>query len=272
MPSVPNCGCALEKLDILPHMKGGTQLRWYYSPTATIAGDATVTIEVSRHATDDNAAWTTLATVLASLGTYTDTARRTFGSNEQIYYRVRLNSPSCILGPYPSMMGSVPCELRGVLREVLRREYLRHSTGEDQRGLLLKRKLSGTECTTCLDQDHPGRTTRSDCPTCYQTGWVGGYYLNPDFYVFQGSHRSGFRRSEDLPAVTGNEPVMLSFLNIPDVQPQDVWVDYQSDHRWLIETVEATFRVGSYVILATAAARRLNFNDIVYQIPVAKPV
>lgn len=265
------CNCGLELLNILPHIKGGTQLRWYLSSGVTIGVGATVTIAVSRHATSANAAWTTLATVPVSDGSYVDASQRTWGASEQVYYRITLSNPVCTLGPYPSMMGSIPCELRGNMREILRREYLSQRTKEKQRGLLLKRKLSGTECTTCLDPDRPGVTLRSDCPTCFMTGWVGGYYANPDFYMAAGAYRRGAMRSEDLPVVTGNEPSVFSFLNIPDVQPLDVWVDYQSDHRWEIDTVEATTRIGSYVIIATATARRLKFNDIVYQIPVTKP-
>jgi hypothetical protein len=76
---------------------------------------------------------------------------------------------------------------------------------------------------------------------------------------------------EETPVVTGGHETKLQFLNIPDIQPGDVWVDYQSDHRWMINSTESLLRIGSYVVTAAAAATRLNFADVVYAITVAKP-
>jgi hypothetical protein len=258
-------------MDILPHIKGGTVLYWTFAEGTELAVDAKIKIEVARHDTVTTAAWTTLATVDASLGIYTDTQQRTWGSNEQVYYRLTLDTPLCVLGPYPSMMGMIPCEMQGLLREILRRERQRHQTKEAQRGALLKRKYSGVVCPTCVDPDFTERQIRSDCPTCFATGWTGGYYLHHDFYVDMGNYGGANAYGEETPVVTGGHETKLQFLNIPDIQPGDVWVDYQSDHRWMINSTESLLRIGSYVVTAAAAATRLNFADVVYAITVAKP-
>ena len=264
------CDCPFLWFDLLPFLDGGSVLNWSFKANATIPDGSTVTVQVSRHDTPEAGAWTTLGTVPALTGTYTDNPRRIFGVFEQLYYRLRLDSLNCFSDSIPAEHGEIPCPARNVLREIIRRERLRHSNHESQRGTLLKRKKSGTLCTACVNPDNPNEQIRSNCDVCFDTGYVGGYFVVPNFYLDMANYGRALLRGEFVPDEGSHTEAMVQYLNIPCVEPEDVWVDRQSDHRWIFESVETLSRIGSYVVTAASKVRRLHHADIVSYFPVIK--
>lgn len=260
-----DCQCPIKHLDILPTIDGGSVIYWTLQPSIEIPAGATVAVQTARYATADNSVWSTLATVPYTNGYIIDVNRYALGIAEQIYYRAVFSSPPCTTDPVPSLMGKIPCTQRPMLREIIRREQLRHKNNEAQQGTLLKRKYSGTLCTICTNPDFPEQQINSYCETCYGTGWVGGYFINPNFYLDMAEHGFSNKRGEYRRIEGEHNATQIQYLNIPDVQPGDVWVDKQSDHRWQIEKVHSLFRLGSYVVTAQADVRKLNFEDVVYK-------
>jgi hypothetical protein len=166
------------------------------------------------------------------------------------------------------LAGVTDCRVRGDIREIIRRERSRHKSGEAQKGVLLKRKYSGVRCTTCSDPDYPDRLINSDCPVCFRTGYVGGYFLTPNFFADLNQYGSAGQRGEYHDIEGADSTTSLQYLNIPDVQVGDVWVDTQSDQRWLVDQIKTVARVGSYILIAAAGVTKLNTDDIVYKVPV----
>ena len=288
-----DCDCPIERLDIVPYMDGGTRISWHLARGTNLNDASTlgignmavgstfrvgpsnytkmIELQVSRYDTPDPSVWTTLATVAADSAYYVDTSKRTWGSLERIYYRARLLPGCCFSRITPSKGGMLDCrEPVSIVREILRRERLRHESGEASLGTLLKRKFSGIPCTDCVDPDYPGRQIESFCLTCYQTGWVGGYYLNPSFYADLGESGTQLKTGDNLDVEGSDRVTTLRYLNIPDVQPGDVWVEYSSDHRWHVDKVRTLSKVSSYVLIAAAEVRRLGFEDVVYKYPVPR--
>ena len=266
-----NCDCPIQRLDIVPYIDGGTRISWQLRQDIELDPASTFEVQVSRYATDDPSVWTAVGTGDINTAFIVDDQKRTWGSTERIYYRVHLLPNNCYSWTMPSRAGVYDCrEPASVVREIIRRERLRHTLGEASLGTLLKRRFSGVRCTECTDPDYAGRGTQSFCLTCYQTGWTGGYYLNPRFYADLSESGTELKRGEYLDVEGADQATTLRYLNIPDVQPGDVWVEYDSDHRWIVDKVKALSKAGSYVLVAAAEVRRLGFEDVVYKYEVPR--
>jgi hypothetical protein len=132
---------------------------------------------------------------------------------------------------------------------------------------LLKRRLYGTACE-CVDS-MTGETRIPDCPICYGTGIVGGYFAPyPCFYVEFSrkkirSHVSDIGTTNDGPVVAGR------MLNTPQIHSYDVWVDRGSDQRWIIHKIESEIEIrGIPIILHPVEMRMAPFSHIIYSFPI----
>ncbi|NBV42964.1 hypothetical protein EBR96_09400, partial [bacterium] len=58
------------------------------------------------------------------------------------------------------------------------------------------------------------------------------------------------------------------FLNIPPVNSWDVWVDKDTDDRWMFGQINSLTTINRFPIICQAAVTRLDYNHPVYKIPV----
>jgi hypothetical protein len=144
-------------------------------------------------------------------------------------------------------------------------EKLRLVQEAGQEGYLLKRKLFGELCT-CVDSQTREILNAQHVP-CYGTGFVGGYHPALDCVWVETStvaHRSeldsGVLRGtiNDMPRVSGR------MLAIPQVYSMDVWVDKDTDFRWMIHSVRNIVEVRGVPLVVNAEMRLLPFTHPVY--------
>lgn len=154
---------------------------------------------------------------------------------------------------------------RLLYREMVRREALTLNKFNGADFLLFRRIVNGTLCTGCIDEILQ-QSASNECPSCYGTGFLGGYYqkgilrinVNADDDSKLSLQASG---PQELSAVSGNFP------GYPIVKFKDILVDPYTNKRYeIISTIEDQFH--TYNIRQTVIMSRLPPSDPCYQIPV----
>lgn len=145
-------------------------------------------------------------------------------------------------------------------REIERRRGLvfDHHSGQDF--FILKRKSYGTLCPDCYDPTL-GRTTKSKCTTCYDTGYVGGY-MNPVKTRGQINERPT-REMHQMFGGWQDQDAVLYLQGNPPLNPKDIIVDRIS-RRWIVLNLGAAQK-SMYTISQIAQLRQIEKDDVMYQ-------
>jgi hypothetical protein len=121
-----------------------------------------------------------------------------------------------------------------IWREILRRENLGQVKYNGILGWLLRRREGGAKCTNCLDPILGGEA-QSDCPVCFGTGYISGYFTPQQMYAdWTGSPHSTSTKLEAVGPSQVNQLVMMTAA-FPETNFKDVWVDSSSNYRYEIQ-------------------------------------
>lgn len=128
---------------------------------------------------------------------------------------------------------------------------------------LFKRRTFGARCPSCWDNVLQKRT-RSNCLTCYDTGFLRGY-LNP-IEVFVQIDPSA--KTQNVQPQQKNQEVMTAarMTFYPNVSPEDVLVEAENK-RWRVIAVQQTERLRA-PIRQEMSLRQINNTDIEYKLPI----
>lgn len=155
------------------------------------------------------------------------------------------------------------------LLEIRRRNdlYLRRFVGIP--AAILIAKTWGQRCSVCFDQIKQ-RIRSSQCRTCFNTGFVGGYFKQVDAFV-------NFSPNAELVALLETGETQPSQTNMwlshfPLVSPRDMIVEFpikSEQRRWRVVTVGKTERLRA-TSRQIAQVTEINRTDIEYLVPVEK--
>jgi len=151
-------------------------------------------------------------------------------------------------------------------REIIRKEtmLLRKKTGT--KGWLLKRKQWGDPCPVCLDQVTQ-QVQNARCPTCYGTGFVGGYYAPVEFWVTMNATQRLMRLTPEQGVVAENVETVRT-LAYPLVDPNDVWVHANTNSRYRVQSQIATLaRHRGIDLLLSIMLEELPESSAAYLVP-----
>lgn len=122
-----------------------------------------------------------------------------------------------------------------IWREILRRENLGQTKYNGVKGWLLRRREVGAKCTNCIDEIL-GAQLKSDCPVCYGTGYLSGYFTPQLMY---GDWQEGppYSTSTKLEAVGPSQvrKTVIMTTAFPETNFKDVWVDASTNFRYEIQ-------------------------------------
>ena len=153
-----------------------------------------------------------------------------------------------------------------LVREILRKEQLLMSKRGGATGWLLKRRIWGDQCTTCLD---PNTNTVRDghCPVCFGTGLVGGYYAAMPYMTIVDP-------SQRLKRLTGDQGLTTTVMETvralawPSPEQNDIWVNARTNRRSRILEDIANIAVHRGVpLVLNLHLQELPNTDVVYDIP-----
>lgn len=124
-----------------------------------------------------------------------------------------------------------------IWREILRRENLGQVKYNGIPGWLLRRREGGPKCTNCLDPILGGEA-ESDCPLCFGTGYLSGYFTpQPMYGDWSGEPPYDINTTleEVGPSQAQAEKPMLMAQAFPETNFKDVWVDSSTNFRFEIQ-------------------------------------
>jgi hypothetical protein len=151
-----------------------------------------------------------------------------------------------------------------IVSEILRKEYMYMRTYTGICGCLLKRRHWGTACTECLDFD-TGDITSGQCDVCYGTGVVGGYFDPVSYYISESGNAPKRIEQSQAGGTSENAVTVARGIVCPCVDTKDVWVNGQTDERYMVQKVKTISYRGVPVIYDSIELRLIPTTDIIYQ-------
>ena len=204
--------------------------------------------------------WSAVATISGSVSEYTDISVSgvNFSKLRTVWYRIQPSGfPACD----PTSIAYDP-DLYSL--EIIRRQAiaLRSDYAGQAINILRKRTLT-TRCTTCWD-DVLQRLNDPDCPDCYGTGYLSGYYTAI-------SGMATLTSSPKIKQITefGEFEDSFKVLHMgpaPFIYPQDVFQDAWG-RRWRINKVNTVEKNGQ-IINQSAQVAEIDREDIIYDVEI----
>lgn len=266
-----DCSWVFDRIFVWPQIAAGeTRVEWSLHPGFNTAGPYVFQLQVGRTGMNTSDDWTNVGAPVTDTFYALDDTQRVYGKFQWTHYRIKLTVGGDIYYSTPvSPLGNLTFQDWNRARDILRQEKVRFRQSAGQEGYLLKRRLYGEPCS-CLNP-MTGEVQKPHHEECYGTGIVGGYFEPfPCFYVDQAitSHRShldggaGRGTIDDLPVVQGR------MLASPQVFSYDVWVDRDSDRRWMLHEIRSIAEVRGVPLVVAAEMRLLPFTHPVYKIAI----
>jgi len=267
-----SCGTSnfLRRLYVTPRITGGTEIFWSLNPSVRLASpEFRVEYSAAGHNRADD--WQPITRFAADVVSATDPDHRSAGWYQKTHYRVTAKDSSGNIfhsEPTQAVFANLPPGQARMRREIIRREQARYQLRNTPatRGYLLKVRYYGDPCSECTDPD-TGEPTDDQCDVCYGVGYELGYHAPyPCFYADLGDMDHDLTMFKEQGAFVSGGVRSLRYLNLPPVDPWDVWVNADSDHRYLIGKISPQVSFGDLDILCRCAASRLSFDHPVYRI------
>ncbi|MEN6550136.1 MAG: hypothetical protein ABFE07_29175 [Armatimonadia bacterium] len=188
-----------------------------------------------------------------------------FSKWRKFYYRVRCSLTADAAQYVDSAVESNGTRPDAVDLEIVRRndEILLTPRYAGVRAYVFLRKTWGQRCTNCWDAVKQ-RKTESNCPVCFNTGFLGGFYPAVPIYMNFSPSQEMVRHGGFTEQQVDDTYGWLS--NYPLVNNKDVIVQ-DGRLRWRIKGVASTKKLG-LVIHQTVQLTRINLNDIEYKLPI----
>jgi hypothetical protein len=274
-----NCFTDDIKLSVQPSIANATVISWTVSPLLMVPPTALYQLQFSRHGHNYDDSWEPVTDKVPNTFMDVDDSVRDVGQLKHAFYRVVITVPdpqdpfinlnTWISKPANALganYGLKPAQLR-MRQEIIRRELRRYRDPANpaQKGYLIRLKRHGPIQEGSVDPD-TGQVI-NDTEQGYGTKY--GYYdAYPCFYVDIGNYETDIKTATDIGISVEGPFAKLRFLNIPQVDSHDIWVDAESDERWWIGKVTTLTKVGSEPLICSAVAGRISFDDAIYKIPV----
>jgi hypothetical protein len=262
--------CEITQVDVQYLGTNGAYICWRLQQDATFfPGEYQFFVDFGWPATDT---WITLnEQPIVDDCCYYDTCKRNWATLIEAYYRVRLVLPGV---PGCPVYKSQPFRANGLLsrrhwlvaRDIIRKEYLQQKY-EGTYGYLLVRKKFGRACPVCLDWDTK-EVTDSDCPVCFGTGIVGGYYPAVDYRITIDANWNRRIIDGDPPRGTASDIVKTGrSVLYPAIDTRDVWVRANNGERYIIDNYTVIAQVDAVPLVVKPTIKLAPMTDIVYSIP-----
>ena len=198
-----------------------------------------------------------------------DDTRRLYGQDMRLIYRVRLTTPvNEYVSGEATILGKLTRRQWLQAREIVRQISLDSRGMECFEGFLLKRKIEGDRCTMCLDRMTNG-IKNSDCSLCKGTGYVDGYFVGIKAIMYELSPTIRETHNRRSVGTITDGAVLARYVGLPLVHNRDVWVDANSDRRYMIGNVQHISEMNQIPLAITAELRPLEFSDIAFTVPTA---
>jgi hypothetical protein len=183
------------------------------------------------------------------------------------YYRViaRKRADNTVTATFPELGGvrmSAPPDLYALEMARINNLKLREFMG--RKVWIFPRKQSGQRCGVCWDKTM-SRKTRSACPSCFDTTWVGGFHPPVEVWCMiispaEQSAQTNFTR-------VANQNTTMLAGNYPELSEGDVVVEAENI-RWRVGSDLQKIRKARALIRQQVAVHAIPKSDIEYTLPI----
>ena len=196
-----------------------------------------------------------------------------FVDNSYSYSSSTNSSSSSYDGETYIEYSSNPTQLAGSLsdrgfliaKSMLRGMYQSLKKGGGIQGFLLKKKEVGEHCSLCTDNDL-GNVVNQHCEECYGTGIIGGYHEGLEFWILPQTQNSAKKLTEV--GILDNNSITAECAAYPWISTFDVWVEAQSNDRYVIEKIIGILEVERKPIVIRLSLSKITTTAVEQNIPI----
>jgi hypothetical protein len=269
---VYDCAWVFSDLTVQPLIGYGSLVSWLLHPRFRDPSPYLFTLQVSNAGTPNADDWEPVSnSPLEDVFSLEDPVRRLFGKHTFAHYRVKLETSIATYFSAPVAYHNIwDYHDRQRIKNIFRQERVRLIQGRaGVEGYLLKRRNHGPRCTECIDiQTQESRNPQ--CPVCYGTEYLYGYYPPyPCFYVEKSLESFDSKVSEPRNTTNSGQIIKGRMLNIPPVHSFDIWVEKATDLRWVLRGIQSVADIKGRPVVVSAMLALLPFTHPVYQFTIA---
>lgn len=187
----------------------------------------------------------------------------------QLYYRIKYVEKADTSNVYESPAFTFHADAPLDAQEMQRLERLVWEEYAGRRCFIYPARTFGQRCPVCWSgpekgKGHTSQRTRSHCNTCYDTGFVRGYFDPIEIFMqFDPSAKS----VQNYPILERQQSDTSARLpNFPLVKPKDIIIEAEN-RRWRVVKVSQTERLRS-VVHQELVLHEIIKGDIEFQLPV----
>lgn len=246
----------------------GARVAWSLREDFGDPGPYEFTLEAGGTPSNDSDDWEAVGIPVVDQFYAVDHVERDWDVVTRTHYRVRLETSR---GEYLSE----PTGAAGVLghrgwriyREAVRQRRLEYKKNGGVAGLVLKRRVTGEPCPTCLDPQTDDPTDPA-CPDCWGTGRRCGYYYPFGCAYVKLAPRLLSQREGTADGFRALTVVQADMLLTDRVESYDLWVDSRTDDRYEVGKVQVVAEVEGVPVAARVGLSLLPRSSPRYLVPV----
>lgn len=256
----------IESLNVTSYDGESLQLSWEFATTSEVISDYGVNVFRSESTNSGISDYDVVASgISANDYSYIDTGvSQLLDLGRPWFYKLEIINNNTAESTFQP---TAPAYLKDgvpdrVFREIVRRKaiVLNNPRYSGRNFKVFKRRTWGIHCSTCWDQSLQ-RSTDSDCPTCYGTGWINGYY-NP--VTFRGMKNTSPKLSQiNMFGEWKPSDSLLYMLGNPPLKTRDIISD-DDNHLWTIVQVRGVERLG-HIVEQNAQIALISQDDFLYK-------
>jgi len=265
----PECDNVFELLHVSYLIRGGTRVMWQLIPEFNDPLPWEFQLQVGSTGGQESDDWEDVGSPVENTCYSIDATKRVYSKTQNTHYRVKLTTSKGIYYSDPTAKEGIlnPRDWR-IAQEIVRRERIRLRYSA-QDGYLLKRRVTGENCTRCLDLQ-TNEVTDPYCPICRGTGKQCGYYY-PMSCIWADLSPRTRRMHQDDQARRGTVKdivVTARMLLLPLIDEYDVWVSRQTDDRYYVHSIQNIAEIRGVPLIGNVELRPAPFTDVIYDIAI----
>lgn len=264
------CRSVFDRVVVRYYTTGGTLVMWQLRPEFDLSGPLRFQLQVgstSNPLADD---WKNVGLPVVDQFFAIDPDQRDWSKRRRSFYRVRLTVNDWTFYSTPTSGMELLTKREWLLaREILRQRLKMYRKGyAAQEGLLLKRRLTGQRCPSCLDFQTE-EIRNPDCSNCFGTGFRCGYYYPISCVYALMSEKRSYTRQDSARGTVDDQQVRAAEMVLVDMmETEDVFVSLRTDDRYWIHSVASTAEVRGVPIVGKVELRLIPFSSPIYNLPV----
>ena len=194
-----------------------------------------------------------------------NTVRGQYSFYDKLYYRVKVTNTSTGDEAFFPELGGVCLSAKPdlIALEMARMNNLRLKEFSGRVVYVFPKMRSGQRCSNCYDRVAQ-RKVRSQCGTCYDTTWVGGYTAPVQTYAMVIVPNETTTHSDFANIEVENSMIMLG--NYPEVREGDLIVEAENV-RWRVGSTITKVQKQRALIRQQAQIHRIPKGDMEYRVP-----